>query len=119
MPTHYVVAYIGLEACGCLERVDVRGNALASLGRPAGGPGPLAALTALTALDAGANRLTAFPAAGDLPPALLAHLSLDRNRRAAVLARRPRTPHQRIKTCKLEDACFVGCTDGTHKLPAC
>ena len=74
------MACTGLEACGSLERVDVRGNALASLGVPAGGPGPLVALTALTALDAGANRLAAFPAAGDLPPALLAHLSLDRNR---------------------------------------
>ena len=60
----YKAACIGLEACGCLERVDVRGNALTSLGGPAGGPGPLAALTALTALDAGANRLAAFPGGG-------------------------------------------------------
>lgn len=82
VPVHSVVACVGLEACGSLERVDVRGNALASLGWPTGGPGPLAGLTALTALDAGANRLAAFPAPGDLPPALLAHLSLDCNRRA-------------------------------------
>ena len=76
----------GLEACGSLERLNVRSNVLASLGGPAGGPSPLAALTALVALDAGANRLTAFPAADDLPPALLAHLSLDRNQCAAVPA---------------------------------
>lgn len=65
-----------------------RGNALGILGGPPGElsssrTGPLAALTALTLLDAGANRLTAFPAATHLPPALLTHLSLDHNRCAS------------------------------------
>jgi hypothetical protein len=74
----------GLEASGALERLVARGNALASLGGPPGRPGPLAALTALTLLDAGANRLAAFPAPADLPLALLQHLSLDRNRCAPL-----------------------------------